>query len=882
MLAISRVDASPLGVAPNRVNLGYPADVIAGVGLSRTLPPILTPNFLTRKHILDDLLIDRAGVTLISAPAGFGKSSLVAEFLTGIKHPVIWYTVGERDGTAELHAHLLQAARNVIPGFAPWFSGSEDLKSPKVLEKIFSEIRDLEKHIVLVIDNNRTAGTQDEETSNRIIDLLPLNVHAIAIRRATSPSNFSNLSKSNNFRIYSVNDLKFTREEVDQLALMHGISRDDQSAHKVLESAQGWPAAVNLIASNLSRGVDTKSIKEMGNYSAEPLNFLVAELLRSLSPEDREILEVLSVFEEFSVEAAEVALQDNFSLAKLNSFATEALFLIYTADPVYKFALNPLLRTSLLLQKKSSTQATKDLHLRLSQYFEDKREHVKSLHHAKESGDSKQYRSLFRESMRELIATGHGKDLLQMSSIVGDSSKNGLLKRQTVQLIGYAADFQYENAQSLIDEMRFAARGSEIEDFIAKFVAAVNIYIDFALGLTEDLETDYTRVRSEEDSQLDLGVADKISILRIMAAKASIYDNSTDLIVLQKEAHQIAGSDNSNLILYLLNAIDASTLLSLGEFKDAQLIANNVIAQAARHGYSGIFGPLDAMYVRARCLLEFSQVEEALTLFEQIRNLANSWSQPVWVYISESFLARDLALNGKTAAALEIVRGGRDRAAAMTLRNGLVTYCDLTELFIKYTMKDWDRVGVLLERLPSFLLVERIKPIHAHMVGRKSPAFVVSKLPNATAKDQIYRLLSETEENIDKEKLALETMKKALDIGARVGAKETFLRQDADILNLIIKIASEKPTVYLEELASLITSRLRNRSENNLVLSAALTKRELEILRHLATGIPISAIATTLHISQNTMKTHLKNVYRKLGASGRNEAVTKAKSLYIL
>ena len=84
------------------------------------------------------------------------------------------------------------------------------------------------------------------------------------------------------------------------------------------------------------------------------------------------------------------------------------------------------------------------------------------------------------------------------------------------------------------------------------------------------------------------------------------------------------------------------------------------------------------------------------------------------------------------------------------------------------------------------------------MVGRKSQAFVVSKLPNATAKDQIYRLLSETEENIDKEKMSLETMKKALDIGARVGAKETFLRQDADILNLIIQIlVSKKILGYL-------------------------------------------------------------------------------------
>ena len=184
--------------------------------------------------------------------------------------------------------------------------------------------------------------------------------------------------------------------------------------------------------------------------------------------------------------------------------------------------------------------------------------------------------------------------------------------------------------------------------------------------------------------------------------------------------------------------------------------------------------------------------------------------------------------------------------------------------------------------MPDFLVVQRIRPIHAQQTGRKSPAFVVSELPNLTAKDQIYKLLSETEENIDKEKIAVESMKKALEIGARVGAKETFLRQDVDILNLIIKIATEKPTVYLEELASLITSRLKERSEKTASLNAALTKRELEILRHLAAGAPISAIATNLHVSINTMKTHLKNVYRKIGASGRDDAVAKAKSLYIL
>jgi DNA-binding CsgD family transcriptional regulator len=189
---------------------------------------------------------------------------------------------------------------------------------------------------------------------------------------------------------------------------------------------------------------------------------------------------------------------------------------------------------------------------------------------------------------------------------------------------------------------------------------------------------------------------------------------------------------------------------------------------------------------------------------------------------------------------------------------------------------------VLLERLPNFLLVERIRAIYEVAIGKVPSAYIVAKLPMRSAKEQIYRFMALTEENIDREKEALKHIRSALEIGSRVGAKETFLRQDASILNLIIRIAGDNPTVYLEDLTSRIPGRLKARNENLIGLSAALTKRELEILRHLATGKPISAIAITLHISQNTMKTHLKNVYRKIGAGGRDEAVAKAKNLYIL
>jgi DNA-binding NarL/FixJ family response regulator len=336
------------------------------------------------------------------------------------------------------------------------------------------------------------------------------------------------------------------------------------------------------------------------------------------------------------------------------------------------------------------------------------------------------------------------------------------------------------------------------------------------------------------------------------------------------------------MVQYSLGAINACVLLYKGEFTSALSSANNVLAQAEREGYAGIFGPLDAMYVKARCLLEFSQVDAAMVVFEQIRNLAISWNQYVWIYVAESFIARDLAISGNPSGALELVRTGRERANAITFNNSLATYCDLTELFIRNTMSDWSRVGILLERLPNFLLVERVRSIYEVATGKTPTSYDVKKMPFGTPKEQIYKCLAETEGNIDRESLALESMRRALEIGARVGAKETFLRQDAQILNLVIRIAGEKPTVYLEDLATLITSRLKARNENIGGLNAALTKRELEILRHLETGKPISAIAETLHVSQNTMKTHLKNIYRKIGAGGRDEAVSKAKNLYIL
>ncbi len=876
---MNAVNASPLGVAKERVTA---PGVISGLNLSRTVPPPPSPNFISRKSILDEVESDKAGVTLVVAPAGYGKTSLVAEYVTTLEHPVIWLSFNDLDDAKSFNSHMMQAIRNVKPEFGKWFTTNPTISVENFLTKMLIDIGEIQEHFILILDDNRALSGDSAPLAKLFFACVPQNVHSIIIRNVIPSETFIELASLKRLKVIDKNKLRFTDEEVSLAASIAGVDLNNTENKKIVKNLNGWPAGVQLVLSNIARGWQSSinsKVKKEGDLGSKDL---VGNLLSTLSSSERKLLESLAVVEEFSIEEAEIILQKEFSLSKLNKFAVDSLFLKYGAVPINRYSFNPIVRAGLLSSPTIGEKELRAIHRRLTEHYASSGSYLKSLEHAKFAGDQEGYRSLFRQGMRQLIAIGRGKDLLRMAELVGDASQTGRLKRQTVELMGLTADFQYLSAQSLMKEMIFTSRGSAMEEFIKKFNAAVSVYIDFATGLTEDLEENISIVMGASPEELDLAAIDKLSILRVAAAKEIIYDNSDKLSEIQKQATDLARFDTSSLALYFTSAIEACALLNDGKYKDAYVVANSVIAHAEREGYVGIFSSLDMMYVKARCLLEFSQIEESQKVFADIKHWAENWSQYTWIYIAESFLARDLALAGNSTPALDIVRSERERAAALTFKNGLDTYCDLTELFIRFTMKDWDRVEILLGRLPNFLLVERIRAIYDEMTGKKPSSFIVANLAERTPKEQIYKRIAEAGENIEREKIALQAMRNALEIGARVGAKETFLRQNASILNLIIRIAGEKPTVYLEDLASKITTRLKSRSENLVGLTSALTKRELEILRHLATGNPISAIAKTLHISHNTMKTHLKNVYRKIGASGRDEAVAKAKELYLL
>ncbi len=158
----------------------------------------------------------------------------------------------------------------------------------------------------------------------------------------------------------------------------------------------------------------------------------------------------------------------------------------------------------------------------------------------------------------------------------------------------------------------------------------------------------------------------------------------------------------------------------------------------------------------------------------------------------------------------------------------------------------------------------------------------IEQLPEKTNREKLYKLIALSWHFQDKESIAVEYMCQALELAEETGFIELVLRQH-ELLDIVLKAVTKKPTVFLEGLASKMTEQVKLRNiTNQSGIPVPLTTRELEVVRHLSTGIPISAISNLLHVSMNTMKTHLRNIYRKLEVDGREKAVEKAKALFLI
>ena len=857
-------------------------EVMRGVTLSRSVIPTLPPNYLSRKHLFRLLENPSPSTTVLKAPAGYGKTSLVAEWAQSQQDRVIWMTITESDSLADMSALLIQATRKIIHGFAPWFEIEPDVRPSEVVRRWANELMETKQSYIFVIDNFRENTSRDVDLAARLVQQFPPNIQFVTIRRDPIETVYATFSSRGPLAVLGVTDLAFSESEIATLAVMHKINYEDCEIRKSLEAAHGWPAAISMLIYQISKNKKPIDFEKLVATQSDPLRALALSVIDSLDEITRDIITSLAVVQEFTHEIAEVILDSSYSYDRINQIALEGNYFTQTGSPEQSFEFSILMREILLTQLRKDEEKKRKIHAALLAFYENRNEPSFALEHAYLAGNYDKVSKIFPDAARVMQATGRGRELIRWSIFAGDNSEAGLLKRATVELAGRLALHDYETVISMTEQMNFDAKNSPLEGFIRQITSAAKAHIEIALGRFSEFDTSFQMAFTANDEALVIGIEEQISLLRLAAMKHFIFDETEAVEEIFEQAKSLANKSKIPNNHLLLSSMNSMMLFQIGDYRRAFESASITYSQYKKLGYVGIYGPLDSMFIMARCLLEFSRNGEAFALFDQIRNLGEQWQQWTWHFLADGYFARDLALRGLVPEALENIREARERVAKIQYSEHLDSIIDLSEIFIRFTINDNERLGSLLERAPNLRFVQQIRLAYDERLGKKSVREEVKNLPTRTPREKIWKHLADVHEVIDRENIALREMRKALEVGATVGAKETFLRQSEEMGNLILKIAGENPTVYLEDLASAVAERIKSDANRPSDFAQSLTKREMEVLRHLSTDRPISAIASSLHISLNTMKTHLKNLYRKMEVDGRVSAVEKAKAHFIL
>jgi ATP/maltotriose-dependent transcriptional regulator MalT len=855
-------------------------DKDSGVTTSRTLIPNLPPEYLSRRHLFPLIDNESSGTTFVIAPAGYGKTTLVSEWAQNQEKKIIWMTVTNGDTTNEMSAMLIAATRRVIPNFAPWFEREQPIRATDVVRRWGNELVNTSQEFIFVLDNLRNPEDEDVDIAVQLIQQFPQNMHFVAIRSTPIEGIYGVCSSRGPVKVVTTSDLRFAEDEIEQLAKNLNIEISEASL-KLLHAGSGWPAATSLLVAYLQGKGEISGIEKILSSDVEPLRSLVLIVIDGLGGEVSEMCEKLSVLEVFTLEDAKVILGEDYSFELINAVAHKGEIFAPLRDARVGYSFSPMVRQVCLERLGYRGDLARQLHERLVTHFENQGDPSSAINHAFQAGNQEKISELFPNAARVKQAQGRGGELLRWSIFASYSPQDGDLKRSTVAITGHLADLDFSAAASEISKMNLLAPNSETPEFFYQFVAGASIYSAITLGKFNEVERLFERTKAGT-SDCYLGVDDQINLVRLLAGKRYIW-NEAEGVEAAYELSQKMGKETTLFTSHaFLNSIHAMHLHQRGEYRRAFEIANIAFDQLTKNGCVGNHGPLDAKFIIARCLLEFSRPREALTQLERVRDKALQWKQWHWYLTVEKHIIENLAYSEMHGEAFERVKLSRDLVASISSVNELSDFVDISELAIRRKVGDFDRLEKLVERAPKIRDTFQYKMAVDEFRGRKALHQDAKNLAEKTPRDQIWKYLTEATLNIDSEKIAMQAIQKALKIGSEVGAKETFLRQRNEMGNYIIKIANSFPTVYNEELAAATADRIKERETLMTAEHQTLTKRELEILRQLSTGRTLTVIAGELHISQNTMKTHLKNLYRKLGADGRHDAVEKARDSFIL
>jgi LuxR family transcriptional regulator, maltose regulon positive regulatory protein len=339
-------------------------------------------------------------VTLISAPAGYGKTTLLTQWIqaedAGLSFA--WVSLDEQDNDpVRMWRHIVEALRRVAPEedfgadvLVGMSAGGQKLVEI-VLPMLINELTELPHRVILVLDDYQFVTAEDSHKSGVFfIEYLPENVHLVFASRSDPPLPLGRLRGRGELNEIRTQQLAFSEEEAAYLLnekMRLGLGSDDISV--LLAHTEGWPAGIYLAALSLQNREDKHAfIESFGGSNRYIVDLLGGEVLAGLSEEVREFLLETSVLRRLTGPLCDEVAGREGSGKVLRELARSNLFVVSLDEQGEWYRYHFLFSDLLLYELRSSRpELVPILHGRASVWFEDGGFFEEAIRHAIAAAD---------------------------------------------------------------------------------------------------------------------------------------------------------------------------------------------------------------------------------------------------------------------------------------------------------------------------------------------------------------------------------------------------------------------------------------------------------------------------------------------------------------
>ena len=831
-------------------------------------------------------------LTLLSAPAGSGKTVLLDAWIAAAAEPE---TIAHLALTRE-HADrrtfwvdvvaAIARARPRLAGLAVPAAGTESLGALR------DALAEATEPLQLVLDDFHAVGAGEVAADVEwLVEQVP-DLRVVLATRRDPLLRLQRLRVAGKLAEIRAADLAFTPAEVDEfLAPLHLDPRDLEA---LWERSEGWAAGVKLAELSLQDHPDPSAfIAGFAGDDRAVSDYLMSEVVSGYEPDTLLFMLRTSIVEQMNYELAEAL----------------------AGTPNGEHFLRELERAEGFVEALDSSGTWFRYHPLFAEVLRAELRHrlpgeLPALHRAAGTWYAKHGRTL--EAVRHAVA---GSDWQLAAEVIGAQwlvcmlrGSGGMLRELAAKIPPEVLSADAELALAMaglaldggeIEEAdEFLLRAYELADTLSserrrRFTVTSTATALYRARLDGDVAEALSAARLALDERWDRSVAIEVRALTLAnLGIAEFWADEFDAALghLQAAAGLALESEN-DFVLFIaesyLGAVDARQ----GRLEDAHSRARTAIQLAERRGWTSVPHRAMAYVALASVHLWWNELEEAERAADLAHHALGRSPEPLLAPIVAQIRARLHGMRGDPVTALEILRGGETacKLPPWLRLSGAIVEAELwlglgepsraRKALTGIQSADLSDSAVALARLELALgdPEAALRAIASFLADPNDALMPVSRT-EAWAIDAIAR------DAIHDEPGALRAIERALDLAEPRGYTNAIVRHGPPVRSLLRRriAGGTAHRAFAGELLAVLEQEPTARRHNGHALLEPLSERELTVLRFLPTMMPNAEIAAEMFVSVNTVKTHLKHIYRKLDVSERRDAVRRGRELHLL